>query len=281
MPQLQMLAIGFCFPVPNRDVDRQLMHMPITTPITLPNLHYFLFKGVSTYLEAFVHWTATPRLGKLEIVFFNQLTFSVPRLLQFMNTTDNLKLESSKFEFSDECVEVNIYPREEAETYAFSMTVLCRHLDGQISSVAQIFNSLSQMLSEVEHLTLDHYVHSHSSEEHNEVDRTEWHKLLGPFSNVKTLWIAEGLVKNLSRCLQLEGGEFILELLPELQELTYSGSGNTGDAFAPFIDACQSAGRPITLVRHDPGPDPRSSVLALETSSISPASSEAGNDFDT
>jgi hypothetical protein len=66
---------------------------------------------------------------------------------------------------------------------------------------------------------------------------------------VKTLWINNGLVEDLSHCLQLEGGELPLELLPELQELTYSGSADTGDGFTSFIDARQNAGRPVTLVR--------------------------------
>jgi hypothetical protein len=73
-------------------------------------------------------------------------------------------------------------------------------------------------------------VHSRSSEEHNEVDRTEWRKLLRSFSNVKTLRVDDGLVKELSRSLRLDDGELPLELLPELQELTYSGPerGDTG-----------------------------------------------------
>jgi hypothetical protein len=102
--------------------------------------------------------------------------------------------------------------------YALGIVVDCCHLDWQVSSMAQISNSLSQMFSAVEHLTLEHEVHSQSSEEHNEVDRTEWRKLLRPFSNVKTLRIENGLVKDLSRCLELEDGELPLELLPELQE---------------------------------------------------------------
>jgi hypothetical protein len=101
----------------------------------------------------------------------------------------------------------------------------------------------------VEHLTLVHKVHSQSSEEHNEVDRTEWRKLLGSFSNVKTLRIQDGLVGELSHCLRLEDGEHPLELLPELQELTYSGSGSANDTFTPFIDARRNAGRPLTLIK--------------------------------
>ena len=98
------------------------------------------------------------------------------------------------------------------------------------------------------HLTLVHEVHSQSSKGHNDVDRTEWHKLLKPFSNVKTLCIDDGPAKGLSRCLQLEDGEDPLELLPELQELTCSGNGDTDDAFISFIDARQSSGYPVTLV---------------------------------
>jgi hypothetical protein len=132
---------------------------------------------------------------------------------------------------------------------AFSMNIYCWHLDWQVSSVAQIFNALSQMLSAVEHLTLAHEVHSGSSEEHNEVDRTEWRKLLRSFNNVKTLGIDDGLVGELSRCLRLEDGEHPLELLPELQELTFSGSDNAKDAFTSFIDARRNAGRPVSLIK--------------------------------
>jgi hypothetical protein len=249
MPQLETLFIYFHFPVPNRDVERQLTHTPITTPITLHNLHHLEFRGVGTYLEALVHRITTPRLEKLAIFVFNQLTFSVTRLLQFVNATENLTFKSAKFQFSDSYAVVEVYPREEAEVYSLSISVFCWHLDWQVSSVAQIFNLLSPLFSAVEHLTLEHEVHTRSSEEHNEADRTEWRQLLGSFRNVKTLRIAEGLVEEVSRCLELDDGEFPLELLHELQELTYIGSGNTGDVFTSFIGARQDAGRPLTLVR--------------------------------
>jgi hypothetical protein len=266
MPQLETLVINFIFAVPSRDVERQLTHAPIMTPVVLPNLHWFWFLGVSTYLEALVHRITTPRLEKLEIDFFSQLTFSAPRLLQVMNTTENLRFDKAEFDFYTERVLVSVYPRG-AEMHAFSMNVFCWHLDWQVSSIAQIFNSLGQMFSSVEHLTLGHKEHSRSSEEHNEVDRTEWRKFLQSFSNVKTLQIDKGLVGELSRCLELEDGELPLELLPELQELTYSGSGDTGDAFTSFVDARQNAGRPVTLDRRSPSPSP--SVSSFETSLIS------------
>ena len=247
MPQLEMLSIYFEFSIPSLDVERQLTHTPIIAHITLPNLRHFQFRGVPTYLEALVHRITAPRLETLLIDFYNQLTFSVPRLLQFMNAAENLTYGSAIFIFFRNAVEVRVYPREEAETHDFGITVFCRQLDRQVSSMAQIFNSLSQVSSAVEHLTLVHYEHDLSSEEHNEVDRTEWRRFLRPFSNVKTLRIDDGLVEELSRCLQLEDGELPLEVLPELQELRYSGSGNLRDRFASFVDARRNAGRLITF----------------------------------
>ena len=65
-------------------------------------------------------------------------------------------------------------------------------------------------------------------------------------SNVKTVRVDNGFVKERSRSLQPGDGELPLEILPELQELTYSESGNTGDAFTSFIEARQNAGRPAS-----------------------------------
>jgi hypothetical protein len=279
MSQLETLVISFFFAVPDDEMERQLTHTPIITPVTLPNLHLLRFCGVSAYLEALVDRITAPRLEKLEIEFFHQFTFSVPRLLQFMSTQKDLRFESATFWFYDERVYVEVYPRRESETYALSINVDCWYLDWQVTSVAQIFNLLGQIFSAVEHLTFKHEEHSQSSEEHNEVDRTEWRKLLGSFRNVKTLHIGIGLVEQLSRCLESEDGELPSELLPELQELTYSRSGDAGDAFTSFIDTRQNADRAITLVRRGPSPD--SVHIPSEPSSVTRTGSETGNDPDT
>ena len=248
MPQLETLLIDFLFPVPNHDVERQAMHTPITTHVILPNLRFFSFRGVSAYLEAIICRITTPCLESLSIEFFKQLTFSVPRLLQFISTTENLHFKSAKFEFSGDDVDVEVYPRDEADMYALSVCVRCSHLGLQVSSVAQIFNSLGQIFSTVEHLNLELGTRGRSSEEHNEVDRTEWHKLFRSFNKVKTLRVGDGLVAELSRGLRVDNGEVLLELLPDLQSLTYSGSGHAGDSFTSFIDARQNAGYPVTLM---------------------------------
>ena len=281
MPQLETLVIFFFLPVPNREIERQLMRSPIITPVTLPNLHRFGFRGISAYLEALVRWITTPHLEKLEIEFFNQLTFSIPRLVQFSNTIENFRFDSARFWFKDMRVYVEVYPSREAQMKAFIISVFCWHLDWQVSSAAQISNSLSQLFSAVEHLTLEQEVHSLSSDEHNEVDRTEWRKLLRPFGNAKTLWIGNGLVEQLFRCLELEDGELPLELLPELQELSYSSSGDTGDTLTSFINARQNAGRPMTVTVITDPDDPAHVSHAQGSPSVTSESSETGSNHDT
>ncbi len=248
MPQLDTFWVSFSFPSLSHDVEAQVSHAPIMTHITLPNLRWFVFRGVSAYLDALVRRITAPRLEKLQIEFFEQLTFSIPGLMQFIGSAENLRFDSADFEFSDRRVRVELYHRE-VEACVFSTRVYCWHLDWQVSSVAQIFNSISQISSAVEHLTLRHKVHGLSPEEHNEVDHAEWRRLIRSFSNVKTLSVDDGLVEELSRFLRLDEGESPSELLPELQELICSGS-----AFTSFIHARQIAGSPVALVRPNISP---------------------------
>jgi hypothetical protein len=167
-----------------------------------------------------------------------------------MGRTKNLRFDRAKFYFENSRVYVEVNPSENhLSVEVFSIIVHCSPLDWQVSSVAQISNELSQIFSVVVHLTLAYQVRSWSSEEHDEVDRTEWRKLLRSFSNVRTLRVHRGLVGEISRSLELEDGEHPLELLPELHVLTYSWSCNVIYAFTSFIDARKNAGRPVTLIK--------------------------------
>jgi len=99
MPQLEILRIFFYFAVPNRDVERQLMRTPAMTHVTLPNLRSFAFKAASAYSEAVLRRITALRLENFHIGYLQQLTFSVPQLLQFMGRTENLRFDRAKFYF--------------------------------------------------------------------------------------------------------------------------------------------------------------------------------------
>ena len=128
---------------------------------------------------------------------------------------------------------------------------MCRHLHWQVSSAAQILNTLQPVLSVVEKLTLIYHEHDQSSEWHNEVDRTQWRQLLRPFTNLKMLRVQDELIGKLARSLQAEDGEPPLELLPNLKEVQYSGGDDVRVAFIPFIDERQVAGHPVKLTAVD------------------------------
>jgi hypothetical protein len=160
---------------------------------------------------------------------------------------ENFRFNRAEFQFFDDSADMKVYPHVGATMCAFSIVVYCQHLDQQVSSVAQIFNWSSQVFSAVEHLTVERGVYSRSSEVRNGAGGTEWREFLRSFSNVKTFDVDDELVKEVSRCLQLDNGEPLLVLLPELQELTYPGYSDTDDIFTSFIDARRNASRPVTL----------------------------------
>jgi hypothetical protein len=248
LPQLEILEIDFHFPVPSRDVARQLSQKPIVTHLPLPNVRQLTLGGVMPYLEALLPRITAPLLEKLEIWLFLQLNFSVPRLRDFISATENLRFGSATFEFNKNYVRVNVYPHQGAAMYNFSLTIHCKYLDWQVVSAAQIFSALTTVFSAVEYLSLSVFRYPLPPETNNEVHRTQWRELLMLFSNVKTLRVDAGLADELSRALQVDDGEAPMELLPELEVLLCHFRDHTSQAFKPFIDARQNAGHPVLLL---------------------------------
>jgi hypothetical protein len=247
LPHLERLQIGFRSPAPSCEIKRQLWRAPINTPFTFPNLHFFRFDGVSTYLEALLPLTTTPRLQRLALFFFHQLIFSAPRLLQFMTTTEGLSFTRVKLVFHHKAVNAFVYPSAGSGSTNFEVRVLCDHLDWQVSSMAQIFNHLWPLLSGVIDLTLDYREHMLSSESHNEADPTQWHEFLGPLKNLKTLRVHKGLVEQLARSLRRDG-ELPVEVLPKLEELVCPTEHVGDNMFTGFIHEREIAGQPVNLI---------------------------------
>ena len=259
LSQLETLEVTASVLQVNRDAE---MHTPTITHTTLPNLRWLSLQGVIAYLEVLVHRIAAPRLERLHIAFYEHLTNSIPCIVWIMNTENKkLRSDSAKFEFADSHVRVEslpydalyFHPDQWCYPCSFGISNSWMRINGHISSMSQIVDALGQVLSVVEHLILDREVYYLSPGQgfEVEVDRTELHKLLRPFVNVKSLRVNHRLVKEFSRSLQLDDGELPLEILPELQELTYS-AGSFDVTFASFIDARQNAGHPVSLVRRSP-----------------------------
>jgi len=251
MPQLETLGISFYYPIPNTDARSPLLQTPTMTHVSLPNLRWFGFGGMSAYLEALLPQLSTPRLEKLQIWFFSQPFHPVPHLLQSLGSAANIRFSSASLMFHEKSVSLTAYPHVVARIYAFDLRVSCRDRDLQVVFLAEILNGLREKLSSVEHLSLEYKRYSLPEMWDDEVyRRIQWRKVLELFNNVKTLLVSNGLISDLSASLQSDDGESSFGLLPELKELQYQTHCDASDvlAFAPFIKSRQDSGRPVTLV---------------------------------
>jgi hypothetical protein len=245
MLQLEILSIAFKSPIPSREVERLLRQTPHMTQVTLPNLHRFVFNGVNAYLEGLVAPISAPFLNIVHVYLFNQLSFTLPRLLQFMQTLENFRFTAVQVTFGARAVSLHAVPW--TWNTPLMLRIRCEDLDWQVASMVQIFGILSPVLSTVEQVTFSYEVHKESSEWDNNVDQRQWRELLRPFPNAKTIRVQDDLVSKIFRSLTSDDGEPPLELLPNLEEVGYSGESNAPDAFTPFLNERQVAGNPISL----------------------------------
>jgi len=250
LSQLHTLEIGFSSTLSSHDIPWRPLDAPTMAHVTLPNLRWFSFWGISDYLEAILPHMTTPCLAELKVHFFNHFGLSVPHLLQFVNITENPRFGSAKFVFHHRAVGVFVYPHvgTNLPSFDFFVEVSCTHLDQQVSSVAQIFSVLSPLFSTVMDVTLDYRTHVFSSGQHNQANRTRWRELLGSFRNVETLRVHKGLVGELSRSLRSDAlAEPTLEVLPDLKELVCPTSSLDDEVWAAFVHDREVAGQPVKL----------------------------------
>ena len=152
MPQLEKLQVGFHSPVPNHGVEIQLLDTPMMTHVTFPNLRWFGFQGVSAYLDALLSRMTTPSLEEIFVWFFNQLTYTMPNLLQFSTTKENLRFSTTFVRFKRDAASLKMHSYEGDVMRQVYVRVMCRNFDWQVSSMAQILDALSPMFSAVEDL---------------------------------------------------------------------------------------------------------------------------------
>ncbi|KAH9955673.1 hypothetical protein BC827DRAFT_1158106 [Russula dissimulans] len=250
MPQLENLGINF---IPRLSSPGQLdveeQSLPITTHVTLPTLRLSIFKGSSAYLEALLpHFTA-PRLERLDISFCHSglPTFSVPQLVRFVSTTENLKRRCrADLIVNDYGVIFLLRRSTKAQVHALRLSVPYPFSDPSAAFIAQTADVLRPIFSAVTDLNL-FTVNGDLSGWYSD-DHLNWRDVLRPFSNANSLLVHCDLVGAISRALRFGDEELPADLLPELRELACCGSDENVDAFAPFVDARKNADRPVTLI---------------------------------
>ncbi|KAN0127881.1 hypothetical protein V8E53_014328, partial [Lactarius tabidus] len=252
----------------------------------LPSLQSLLFTGDSQYLEYFVARIDTPQLDSIVIYYWDQdIEFALPQLSSFINRSGRLKKTlSGRCQITidiDNVVDFHVdgLPLDETEQWdrqtGISLCILCEGVDGQISHLTDILGSISAILSDVFHLTIDSMFFISESKwtsEAEDLDDVVWMLLLRRFSSVQTLFVSDTMAGLISQALEYVDEEMITEVLPALELFCVEededdeddDDGDEGEdmdededededeqdrsIFHKFITLRRDYGRPVTLV---------------------------------
>lgn len=218
MPHLKTLIIQFYRPIPKRRFENSAR----PTPIMLPSLKSLVFRGSSTYLEGLLARIDAPLLTTFNVELFNQLTFNLSRMLQFVRRTGEFSFRFVEMQFDKEFVSLIMVPCFDERTSRYHPTLVvcvkCQPLGWQAACVSQICHELEPVLAGVEYLTLGFHKDGSVPWE-DEIDLEMWDGLLRTFAGVQSLRLSGALVGDLFRSLQLDKEELPLDQLPKLREL--------------------------------------------------------------
>jgi hypothetical protein len=250
LPHLACLSFGFL----SRPSGLLQSSPPQFTRAALPTLSSLSFYGASEYSEDFVARIVTPSLTSLNITFFMDPIFDIPRLRNFIDHTEGLKrFNQAAIEFSDQMINVVFGSRTR-----FKLEIRCERPDLQLSSITQIFREQLPLLSHVEQLELG----KSRSEclwwtDDPDMDSSQWLKLFRLFVSAQSLHVSERLVSPVARALRDLTGETAMEVLPVLRTLFVEGlqlSGPVHEAMKSFATARQLSHQPVVIQRWEPGP---------------------------
>ena len=212
LTRLEFLRLDF--ESPRSYPDRKSQHLPRPTSFVFPALTQFEFRGVSEYLEDFVAQIDAPLLDELYVIFFHQLILHTPHLAHFINRSPKLKPHNeAQVIFLDDAVQVLL-----GSLQRVILRTRCKPSDWQLSFVALVCTSLSPLVTTLEHLFICEDSRSRCQED---IESIQWLELLRPFTNVKNLYLSEGVVPRVAPALQelVEGS--VTEVLPGLESLLF------------------------------------------------------------
>jgi len=245
MTRLEYLLLDSCSPrfLP----DPASRPQPPLVRLVLPALTKLEFQGVHEYLEDLVAQIDAPLLGNFKVTFFMDLNFEVRQLPRFISHAEKFK----KLGYA------TIFPSKKWIAFFISvpgdygdsshLSIKCKRLDLQLSSLAQVFTSFSPLLSVLERLEIQegvpHWQDLRPRWE-DDIGSTQWRRLLDPFTAVKSLYISDGAVFCVCDALN----EFPA-VLPALQSLTLwrPPPGDARKTVGTFVATRHRSGHPVSV----------------------------------
>ena len=237
LSNLEELFIGFQHP----HSHPLRINPPPSSRAVLPALTFLGFRGTDEYLEDLISRINAPNLDRLNVWFFRNLIFVTPQLYNFIDNVERFKLlERAYMELYPWSVRIAL-----GSPTHLDLGTKCDGLDQRISSLAQLCNELSPLLSQVERLEIkgdsDPQV-----EPEVVMESAQWIELFRPFTAVQGLAVSKSLGPLVTHALESLTVERAKEVLPALRSLSLGGLKPSASA-QDFVAARQLSGHTVTI----------------------------------
>ena len=221
---------------------------PPSNRVVLPSLVTLNFHGFSEYLELLLARIDTPRLHSFKITYFNQLNFHVSSLSQFIDRAENFewaRLRHARIRFNISSAYIKLDCEQgEHRISRFTLRVVCKGLDWQVSHLARILGQSRTLVSNVGHLSIDEDDLQPGWQ--RDMDDADWLELLRPFTSVKMLHASEQLAKHIALALNDVSEELLADVLPSLNSLWLDDQQVT--SVEQFIAVRRFSGNPVAFM---------------------------------
>ena len=253
LTQLKTFGLGFHSPRSRPGLESR--RPSSQTRVFLLNLTRFWFQGVSEYLEGLVAHIDAPLLHSVRITLFNELSFDISELPQFINRSEqfrSLNTIRADLALSRNTVELTLSPQTETvDGISLTLGISCRESFWPPVSLSHVFGSSLPPLATSERLNIRvEGSCSRLSQWEYALDNIEWIDLLRPFTVVKDLYLLEGVALHLAPALEEVAEGSVNNVLPALQNVFLEGLHPTGpvqQAIGQFASARQLSGHPIAV----------------------------------
>ena len=205
---------------------------------------------MSEYIEDFVSRIDVPLLDMVNIDFFDEPMFNVPRLHNFLAHIEKFKAHCrGAVTFWGYAIEFQL------ELGFLSFAILCDTVAQQLSFMAQLCGSSLPLPSALKRLDIHEGLPVLGRQD--TLGDPQWLDFLHSFTGLRDLHLGKRIAIHYAYALQELVGERVTEVLPALQNLFIEGleslepSGPTQEALGKFVTARQLSGLPVVVHNWD------------------------------
>jgi hypothetical protein len=252
LTSLVFLRLFYLSPPPPDLGSRRQTPPPLTRSI-LPSLAEIRFKGASEYLEAVLARIDAPRVKHLGIIFFNQIIFDTPQLLQFISRRSTLIApEKGHITFDFRTILVTLRSRT-SDFGELRVEIPSTASEWQRLFLEQICTSSLTPLYTLEDLYIRVFSYWRPCGQGDVVNTTRL-DLLRSFVAVKNLYLSERFMRGIAPTLQELVGGRTAGVLPTLENIFLQGlrpSEPLHEDIEKFVAARRLTNHPVTVSRWD------------------------------